>query len=211
VATGPQPFGTTSAGLPMRGSAAADLPMRGSAAADIPMFGSATGGAFPGGDGSADGALSDSAAFGRSAAADPPVPQLRTLGSAHRLNAVRTPRTQGHPPWEPAEKPKSELPWMDTPARGGTPGRVIPPRPYPGAEPGGPGRPAAEGGAGFPAENGLGQGWPGSIDRGPFPELDPPPGVDPDGPGAQRPRYSWNPSDTTESFPVVGPDDMPLP
>ncbi|HEY2130086.1 MAG TPA: S8 family serine peptidase [Streptosporangiaceae bacterium] len=210
VATGPQPFGTTSAGLPMRGSAASDLPMRGSAAADIPMFGSATGGVFPGGDGSADGALSDSAAFGRSAA-DPPVPQLRTLGSAHRLNAVRTPRTQGHPPWEPAEKPKSELPWMDTPARGGTPGRVIPPRPYPGAEPGGPGRPAAEGGAGFPAENGLGQGWPGSIDRGPFPELDPPPGVDPDSPGAQRPRYSWNPSDTTESFPVVGPDDMPLP
>lgn len=211
AATGPQPFGTTSAGLPMRGSAAADLPLRGSAAADIPMFGTATGGPFPGGDGSADGALSDGAAFGRPAAADPPAPQLRTLGSAHRLNAVRTPRTKGHPPWEPAEKPKSELPWMDAPARGGTPGRVIPPRPYPGAEPGGPAQPGAEGGAGFPAENGLVQGWRGTIDRGPFPELDPPPGVDPDSPGAQRPRYSWNPADTTESFPVVGPDDVPLP
>ena len=211
--TGTPPFGVSSAGLPVRGSAAADLPMRGSAASDIPMFGGAAGGAFPGGD--ADGGLTDGAAFGRSAAADPPAPQVRTLGSAHRLNAVRTPKTKGHPPWEPAEKPKTELPWMDAPARGATPGRIIPPRPYPGAEPGpgGPSQPLADhgpGGAGFPVENGGALGRRSAIDRGPFPELDPPPGIDPDSPAAQRPRYSWNPADTTESFPVVGPDDIPL-
>ena len=202
--TGPQTFGVTASGLPVRGSAAAD----------IPMFGSATGGVFPGGgEAPGEGALSDGAAFGRPAAADPPAPPLRTLGSAHRLNAVRTPRTKGHPPWEPAEKPKSELPWMDAPARGAAPGRVIPPRPYPGGEPGGSSQPIVNhgpGGTGFPAENGRPAGLRGTIDRGPFPELDPPPGVDPDSPGAQRPRYSWNPADTTESFPVVGPDDMPL-
>ena len=210
--TGGQPaFGVTAAGLPVRGSAAADLPMRGSASSDIPMFGSAAGSAFPasafpGGDPAVDGALSDGPAFGR-AAADPPVPQLRTLGSAHRLNAVRTPRTKGHPPWEPAEKPQTELPWMEAPARGGTPGRVIPPRPYPGAEPG---QPAVEQPAQYPDGNGRGVGRHGPIDRGPFPELDPPPGLDLDSPAAQRPRYSWNPADTTESFPAVGPDEMPL-
>jgi hypothetical protein len=211
--TGTPPFGVSPAGLPVRGSAAADLPVQGSAASDIPMFGGAAGGAFPGGD--ADGGLTDGAAFGRSAAADPPAPPVRTLGSAHRLNAVRTPKTKGHPPWEPAEKPETELPWMDAPARGATPGRIIPPRPYPGAEPGpgGPSQPLADhgpGGAGFPVENGGGLGRRSAIDRGPFPELDPPPGIDPDSPGAQRPRYSWNPADTTESFPVVGPDDIPL-
>ena len=66
------------------------------------------------------------------------------------------------------------------------------------------------GGTGFPVENGRGQDRRGLVDRGPFPELDPPPGMDPDSPGAQRPRYSWNPADTTESFPAVGPDDIPL-
>jgi hypothetical protein len=208
--TGGQPaFGVTSAGLPVRGSAAADVPMRGSASSDIPMFGSAAAGAFPASDPAVDGALSDGAAFGR-AAADPPVPQLRTLGSAHRLNAVRTPKTKGHPPWEPAEKPQSELPWMDAPARGGTPGRVIPPRPYPGAEPGQAPVEQPAGGAQYPADNGRGVGRHGLIDRGPFPELDPPPGLDLDSPAAQRPRYSWNPADTTEAFPAVGPDDLPL-
>jgi hypothetical protein len=59
-------------------------------------------------------------------------------------------------------------------------------------------------------ENGGGLGRRGAVDRGPFPELDPPPGIDPDSPAAQRPRYSWNPADTTESFPAVGPDDIPL-
>jgi hypothetical protein len=209
AADGEPAFGVTEAGLPVRGSAAADLPMRGSAAADIPMFGSAAGGVFPGGEPAADGGLPEGAAFGR-AAGDPPAPQLRTLGSANRLSAVRTARTKGHPPWEPAEKPKSELPWMDAPARGAAPGRVIPPRPYPGAESGQPAGGQPGEGASYPAENGRGVGRHGAVDRGPFPELDPPPGLDPDSPAAQRPRYSWNPADTTESFPAVGPDDIPL-
>jgi hypothetical protein len=51
---------------------------------------------------------------------------MRTLGSAHRLNAVRGPQTSGHPPWEPAEKPASELPWMDAPGSGQS--RMVPPR-----------------------------------------------------------------------------------
>ena len=216
TATGPQSFGTTAAGLPVRGSASADLPVHGSASAD--MFGSAAGGAFPasafpgvafpGGD-AADAGLTDGPAFGRPAAADPAAPPMRTLGSAQRLNAVRTPRTKGHPPWEPAEKPRTELPWMDAPARGGAPGRVVPPRPYPGAD-GGPAPDQPGESAPYPAENGRGLGRRGPIDRGPFPELDPPPGIDSDGPAAQRPRYSWNPADTTEAFPAVGPDDTPL-
>jgi subtilase family protein len=217
---GSSSFGVTAAGLPVRGGAAADLPVRGSAAADIPMFGGAAGGAFPGGDPSADGGLSDAAAFGR-ASADAPLPQMRTtLSSANRLSTARTPRTKGHPPWEPAEKPKTELPWMDAPARGGGPGRVIPPRPYPGAEPGPPRLDQPAEAPSYPAENGRGLeigrglGRRGPIDRGPFPELDRPAGIDSDSPGAgaQRPRYSWNPSETTESFPALGPgpDDIPL-
>ncbi len=206
---GEQAFGVTAAGLPVRGSAAADLPMRGSASADIPMFGSAVSGVFPGGDPSADGGLADGGAFGR-AVDDPPGHQLRTLGSGNRISTVRTPKTKGHPPWEPAEKPKSELPWMDAPARTAPPARVIPPRPYPGTEPGqrASGQPGEA--AAYPAENGRGVSRWGAIDRGPFPELDPPPGLDPDSPAAQRPRYSWNPSETTEAFPAVGPDDIPL-
>ncbi len=271
MAAGLPPRGSAAADLPLPGSAAADLPMQGSAAADIPAFGSAAGpafpaggfsggafpgGAFPGGSGPdaagpaepAGGALSDDAAFGRPVAADPPGSPLRPAGSANRLNPGRTPKTTGHPPWEPAEKPKGELPWMDAPARSGGPGWVIPPRPYPGAEParvtpggvppggsvsGGAGQPGAgqpaggqtagswpgsgqtagsrPGGGAFAGENGRGWVRRPTADRGPFPELDPPPGADPESPGPQPPRPSWNPADTTDSFPAVNPDDTPLP
>jgi hypothetical protein len=70
------------------------------------------------------GADADDSGLGR--AGDAPVPPMRTLGSAHRLNAVRGPQTSGHPPWEPAEKPASELPWMDAPGSGQS--RMAPPR-----------------------------------------------------------------------------------
>jgi hypothetical protein len=70
------------------------------------------------------GADADSSSLGRTG--DTPAQPMRTLGSAHRLNAVRGPRAAGHPPWEPAEKPASELPWMDAPASG--PNRMAPPR-----------------------------------------------------------------------------------
>ena len=49
--------------------------------------------------------------------------------------------------------------------------------------------------------------------QSPFPELDgPPPGLQPSGGSGigedaedSRPTYSWNPSDTTEAFPIVPP------
>ncbi len=70
------------------------------------------------------GADADGPVLGRTG--DAPVPPMQTLGSAHRLNAVRGPQTAGHPPWEPAEKPVSELPWMDAPGSGQS--RMVPPR-----------------------------------------------------------------------------------
>jgi pentapeptide MXKDX repeat protein len=70
------------------------------------------------------GADADSSPVGRTG--DAPAHPMRTLGSAHRLNAVRGPQTSGHPPWEPAQKPASELPWMDAPGSGQS--RMVPPR-----------------------------------------------------------------------------------
>jgi serine protease len=70
------------------------------------------------------GADADGSSLGQTG--DTPAQPMRTLGSAHRLNAVRGPRAAGHPPWEPAEKPASELPWMDAPGSGQD--RMAPPR-----------------------------------------------------------------------------------
>jgi hypothetical protein len=82
---------------------------------------------------------------------------MRTLGSAHRLNAVRGPQTSGHPPWEPAEKPVSELPWMDAPGTGQS--RMAPPRRVFPVDPEGP----AAGSAGGPGA-GLGAGETGASE-----------------------------------------------
>jgi Subtilase family len=178
-------------------------------------------------------------------AGDAPAPPMRALGSASRLNAARAPRPSGQPPWEPAEKPSSELPWMDAPSSGQN--RMVPPRrvfpvgsegpsagaassglgpgggaghrgqggpgPGPGAGAGGSGRPPAGSRPADPGPppmtaSGLVRRRPKS--QSPFPDLDgPPPGVDQpagseDAEG-DRPMYSWNPSDTTEAFPVVRP------
>ena len=70
------------------------------------------------------GADADGSSLGRTGAS--PAPPMQTLGSAHRLNAVRGPQASGHPPWEPAEQPVSELPWMDAPGSGQS--RMVPPR-----------------------------------------------------------------------------------
>ena len=128
--------------------------------------------------GSAD---ADGPALGRTG--NPPVQPMPTLGSAHRLNAVRGPRASGHPPWEPAEKPVSELPWMDAP--GSAQNRKVPPRRvYPVAAEGqeagpggtGAGRPASAG----PADPGPSMTAAG-LDRrrpksqSPFPDLNGPP------------------------------------
>ncbi|MFI5069148.1 MAG: hypothetical protein ACHP9Z_34920, partial [Streptosporangiales bacterium] len=165
-------FGRDPAGTGPFGNAAADAP----AAGEAPPPGSP---------------------FGRPAPGDQPGPPLRTLGSAHRLNTVRAPRTSGHPPWGPAEKPEGELPWMDAPARPAV-GRMVPPR------------------RSFPADGEAGSAGTG---RGQVPDLEPPfpepaggpPGnlfgpVDEPEPAPRR-VYAWNPSDTTEAMPRIRPDD----
>ncbi len=226
-APGASPSGAAAPGA--RGESGRLAPPAGSAGSRGPgRHGTARGaaGAKSPGTGGAD---SDHPAAGRPG--DPPDPPIRTLGSAHRLNAVRAPRTSGHPPWEPAEKPVSELPWMDAPSPGQT--RTVPPRrvfpvggegPAAGAEAGGPGadgtgtgRPPA---ASRPADpgpppmtaSGLVRRRPKS--QSPFPDLDGPPPGPGESPGSEggedakdtsQPMYSWNPSDTTEAFPKVPP------
>ena len=121
---------------------------------------------------------------------------------------------------------------MDAPGSG--PGRVGPPRrplpaaaerPSAGAGPGGldagrldageTGQPPAAAGrtAGPPPTTASGLARRRPKSQSPFPELDgPPPGLQPSaGSGSgedaedNRPMYSWNPSDTTEAFPIVPP------
>jgi hypothetical protein len=104
------------------------------------------------------GADADSSSLGRTG--DTPAQPMRTLGSAHRLNAVRGPRAAGHPPWEPAEKPASELPWMDAPASGQN--RMAPPRRvFPAGAEG-----QAAGSAGGLGAGGLGAGQTGAGQTG---------------------------------------------
>ncbi len=123
-AAGDRVFGTAAADLPRAtpaGAALAGDPFGPPAAAPAP-FGTAAadaGGAEPG----AGTGWPQRTPFG-----EPPGAPLRSPGPAQRLNAVRAPRTTGHPPWGPAEKPKGELPWMDAPARKPAPGRIAPPR-----------------------------------------------------------------------------------
>ncbi len=158
------------------------------------------------------GADPDGPAGGRTG--DAPAPPMRVIRSGQRLNPVRASRPSGHPPWEPAEKPASELPWMDAPGSGQN--RLVPPRRAfpPDAEGPSAGPPATAGGRAEPppmTASGLVRRRPES--QSPFPDLDgPPPGVEPSagsGSGEEaedsRPMYSWNPSDTTEAFPAVPP------
>ncbi|MGH3068366.1 MAG: S8 family serine peptidase, partial [Streptosporangiaceae bacterium] len=100
------------------------------------------------------GADADGSSLGR--AGDAQSPPMRTPGSAHRLNPARGPQASGHPPWEPAEQPASELPWMDAPGSGQS--RTVPPRRV---FPVGPEGPAA-GSAGGLGAGGLGAGGPGT-------------------------------------------------
>jgi len=236
--------GTSTPGASMPGAAAAgspapNLPAPGSLAdAGHPASPAGHGGARgQGRHGAARGASGASPAAAGGAGPDGPVSgpageapalPMRPTGSAPRLNAGRGPRPNGQPPWEPAEKPVSELPWMDAPGSGQS--RKVPPRRvFPmGAE--GPATGAAAGDAGA---GGTGTGRPdasrpadpgpppmtasGLVRRrpnsqSPFPDLQGPPGLDatPDSEsgedeGTSRPMYSWNPSDPTEAFPAVPP------
>ncbi len=127
----------------------------------------------PGRHGAARGATGGNSP-GTTGGAGPEAPAVRTggappaavppLGSAQRLNPVRPPAgPSGHPPWGPAEKPASELPWMDAPGSGQ--GRLGPPRrAFPVGAQGPAGGPMATGvdtsglGAGGLGAGGLGAG-----------------------------------------------------
>ena len=225
-ATGPSAPGTPGPGAAAPGAPAPGRPVpRASADADDPGPGAGNAGSrAPGRHGAgrgaaggnssraAGGADPDAPAGGRPG--DAPAAPMGALGSAQRVNAIRVSRPSGHPPWEPAEKPASELPWMDAPGSGQS-GLVPPRRAFPaGAEapPAGPADTAA-GPAGPPpmTASGLVRRRPKS--QSPFPDLGgPPPGLEPPaGSGSaeeaedSRPMYSWNPSDTTEAFPAVPP------
>ena len=109
----------------------------------------------------------------------------------------------GSPPWEPAPRPTSELPWASISAPPAIPGQradVGPARVSPEAiwHPAPPQVSAA----------------PGSL-FAPIPRNPPGPRPAPDGSGSEdggradtgsRPIYVWNPAASTDSFPAVGPD-----
>jgi hypothetical protein len=218
--------GTAPGGVPPADASSASAPQGGA-----PLGGTPSGGP-PSGAPTSAGAAPEADPFGRPAAGEPPIPPGRIPGSTHRLNPVRTPKSSGHPPWEPADRPDGELPWMDTPPPGGAHNRLIPPRrAFPGSASAVPGvgaqdasAPEADRNAGpapadvsrDPASGASGPSRRAGRDRGPFPELDEPPSTgarDPftGAPGAEnpgdRPIYSWNPSDTTEAFPKVRPPE----
>jgi len=101
-----------------------------------------------------------------------------------RSTATRPPKVSGSPPWEPAAKPDTELPWAASPAP--LPRRT--PVPLPAAPVGTP--------------DSI---WSKPADSQPAPAAEPAP-AEGDDDGAQpglRPIYVWNPSASTETFPSV--------
>jgi len=166
-------------------------------------------------------------AFG--GAADPRIPAeesaaRRLAGAIGRLpltpmgrgSAARPPKVSGAPPWEPAPKPDTELPWATSPppalARR-TPMMPAPPLGSGGSfGSGGPGGPAATGPAAATGPHSVPAPAPGSLwdipdsagaghlaGAGPDADEEPEPGV-------SRPIYVWNPSANTETFPKLPRD-----
>ena len=162
---GASPPGAPAPGRPAaRGAADADSPGAGAgnAGARAPGRHGAARGAAVGNSSRASGAADpDAPAGGRTA--DTPALPTRALGSAQRLNPARASRSNGHPPWEPAEKPASELPWMDAPGSGQS--RLVPPRR---SFPAGADGPSAGAGASGLGAGGLGSGGlgAGGLDAG---------------------------------------------
>jgi subtilisin family serine protease len=109
-----------------------------------------------------------------------------------RASAARPPKVSGTPPWEPAPKPDTELPWAASPAPGLS-RRAAPMMPAAPATPGtAQNLPApAAGSLWAPAEPAQDDGGDGAGER--------------QEPGS-RPIYVWNPSASTETFPKVPRD-----
>jgi hypothetical protein len=115
-------------------------------------------------------------------------------------------RVSGTPPWEPASKPDSELPWAAVPAPSSSPFGAAPQRLVPPAgslwDVAAAGHAAADdrlpapGPAAPPAPGpGTGDVW----------EVSKPGAADPQ--PASDSMYVWNPAETTETFPAVAKDD----
>ena len=149
------------------------------------------------------------------------------LAPAPRASSSRA-RVSGNPPWEPASKPDSELPWAAVPAPSSSPFGAAPPRLVP---PAGSLWDVAVAGhaAAGPAATGhiaaghAATGHAAPADRTPAlgPAAPPAPAPGPgtgdvweaSRPGAADPQpasdsmYVWNPAETTETFPAVARDD----
>jgi hypothetical protein len=118
-----------------------------------------------------------------------------------RPTATRPPKVSGAPPWEPAAKPDTELPWAVSPAP--LPRRT--PVPVPAA----PASPAASADSVWskPADSWSepADSWSEPADSRPAPAAETV-AAEGDDNGAQpslRPIYVWNPSASTETFPSV--------
>jgi hypothetical protein len=119
-----------------------------------------------------------------------------------RTSAARPPSVSGTPPWEPAPKPDTELPWVT-----GQPPALARRTPV---MPAGPAVPAGSATSAGPQNMPA----PTSGSLWDIAEAAPPPqpsgsdqaGDDEPEPGASRPIYVWNPSANTETFPQLPRD-----
>jgi subtilisin family serine protease len=134
-----------------------------------------------------------------------------------RASAARPPKVSGTPPWEPAPKPDTELPWATSPPPAlprRTPMMPAPPA-APGAPataPGSPGAPATAPGSlwdvAAPAGKAGGVGGAGAIGvgAGGAGEGGGDQAAGDDSESGSRPIYVWNPSANTEALPKVPRD-----
>jgi subtilisin family serine protease len=139
------------------------------------------------------------------------------LTPMNRSNSARPPSVSGTPPWEPAPKPDTELPWATSPPPALA--RRTPMMPAgPVGSIGSPGAGGAAGPAGSGGPPNLSASASGSLwdiaQAAPVPPVSPAPSVPPPMPGMadddepepSRPIYVWNPSANTETFPKLPRD-----
>jgi hypothetical protein len=129
-----------------------------------------------------------------SAAGQVPAPQLAPLT---RPAASRAPKVSGSPPWEPAVKPDSELPWANVSASqvSGRGAATLPPRPPPRSvwDIASAGAGTSGSGSATQAEQNLHERAGGGNEAGDAED------------DAQN--YGWNPGATTETLPAVSGDE----
>ena len=116
------------------------------------------------------------------------------LAPVTRPASSRAAKVSGSPPWEPAVKPDSELPWTNVPAPQAINARGTANLPRPASRPAGDS--AAAGGA--PPGSGRADEVAASSGRS---------ADDAHSADADAPIYTWNPGATTETFPSVPGDE----